>query len=65
VQILFSSKKTANNVSELALLNGLFILFFLKSQLIFFFEKSVQLINFTHTVYVNVNNNFFKKISLK
>jgi hypothetical protein len=33
----------------------------------FFFEKPVQLIDFTHTIHVNVNNNFyfFKKISLR
>jgi len=28
-------------------------------QLVFFFEKSVQLIDFTRIVHVNVNNNFF------
>jgi hypothetical protein len=27
----------------------------------FFFEKPVQLIDFTRTVHVNENNNFFKK----
>jgi len=57
--------KKNSEYNSLAMLNGLFILFFSKSQLIFFFEKLLQLINFTHTVYVNVNNNFFKKISLK
>jgi hypothetical protein len=33
---------------------------------LFYFEKPVQLIDFTRTVHVNVNNNFFfKKISLR
>jgi len=31
----------------------------------FFFEKSVQLIDFTCIVHVNMNNIFFKKISLR
>ena len=32
-----------------------------------FFKKSMQLIDFTHTVHMNVNNNFYfkKKISLR
>ena len=30
-----------------------------------FFKKPMQLINFTRTVHVNVNSNFFKKISLR
>jgi hypothetical protein len=62
-------KKAASSASEiysLALyMNSLFILFYFKKLVNIFFEKPVQLINFTRTVHVNVNSNFFKKISLR
>jgi hypothetical protein len=62
-------KKAANSASEiysLALyMNSLFILFYFKKLVNIFFEKPVQLINFTRTVHVNVNSNFFKKIILR
>jgi hypothetical protein len=41
---------------------------FTKVNSFFFFEKPEQLIDFTRTIHVNVNNNiflFFKKISLR
>ena len=60
-------KKAANSAISLALyMNNLFIYLFFKKPVNFFFEKPVQLINFTCTVHVNVNSNFFKKkISLR
>jgi len=62
VRILFSSKKqrTVRFHSHCTWTIYLFI-YFSKSQLTFFFEKPVQLINFTCTVHVNVNSNFFLK----